>query len=1030
MPRLRHAQCEPIASADYQSGHEAVALLSHHPSTQETTVIHGLRLFTKLLVAHPLVGVCLPPEIRPVDLLRLTGYMVGSIYIRGHSAGSYAGMVWETILSEFPDVGGKTVLAAIALPPSLLTTCHLSQLREIHLIHHADDRLCVWNPSNHDIKLLKQRGFKITHITGWRAYLGTAQHNYSHWTRVALPEGRPDMEQLEGTPGVLPFEVYSQAPLRLISWCSFELSRTARKLLRELADMCELPETTTQALVTHIAAHNSEVKTEQEATQYLATLATVTISSRSKLLNYTTMVQHFLGTLQLPLAVYMLDYYLPMLSPNEGYNETGLTMQSAGPIRQPSQPIALEFLFKGSEFGHWKVKGGQDAFAFRHPSLGKTEVFSLLASDAHHHKVSPIGTGRLIAMVGTADALAYDGDDLQILFGLVLAITPRAAKKKDELAASRIYRQCNPKFIEVAFLSGPAIEFFAKEQLEALQDWYSASGQHLDPVDATVQGQNSPVPQTLFLDTMWMFGCTKPTRELTAVAQTPPCRYHLGLGIYNVQTAVEGMEGNKRSHFLHLCGQLLRLVLIPCHVEGELHPWTRSTALSFAAELDGHVLGTLCAVTMALLTNRLDLCIQGLFGAGKSKSMAVLILALIEIDTTDSLKILFICKENSGTRSFADLLLWLDPPSGVFGRIGRLVGDQERNKSSYSHTKFDIHPRERRQMLNKCQLILATGGTVAQDLTMQWSTMSGFMQELSLLVIDEGQQYGTDREIAVISLLKQQPLVLWTGDSEQTPGGIDRAARNAKRARQLLLAKKHGLRSDRNYYMPANLADAMIRLLDGSANEGLTALSQILKRGQSTLGQLWTSHLSPQDEEDLRAASTVLPGLKAVFEAAQPNMQRHSRFVDSELLAGTALNFPRSLVRLAWILQHAATLLPMAGDIQAVLNSQTAGVSDIHAWALMLPSSSRVSPVTYHAVVAVRYPNLCRKINGLWELGSFASGGLPDKPPGFQLVLWDTNARINGLVADGFRNSSGRSTQPLSSQCWICRWTFHNDHSN
>ena len=531
-----------------------------------------------------------------------------------------------------------------------------------------------------------------------------------------------------------------------------------------------------------------------------------------------------------------------------------------------------------------------------------------------------------------------------------------------------------------------------------------------------------------------MFGCTKPTRELTAVAQTPPCRYHLGLGIYNVQIAVEGMEGNKRSHFLHLCGQLLRLVLIPCHVEGELHPWTRSTALSFAAEIDGHVLGTLCAVTMALLTNRLDLCIQGLFGAGKSKSMAILILALIEIDTTDSLKILFICKENSGTRSFADLLLWLDPPSGVFGRIGRLVGDQERNKSSYSHTKFDIHPRERRQMLNKCQLILATGGTVAQDLTMQWSTMSGFMQELSLLVIDEGQQYGTDREIAVISLLKQQPLVLWTGDSEQTPGGIDRAARNAKRARQLLLAKKHGLRSDRNYYMPANLADAMIRLLDASANEGLTALSQILKRGQSTLGQLWTSHLSPQDEEDLRAASTVLPGLKAVFEAAQPNMQRHSRFVDSELLAGTALNFPRSLVRLAWILQHAATLLPMAGDIQAVLNSQTAGVSDIHAWGLMLPSSSRVSPVTYHAVVAVRYPNLCRQINGLWELGSFASGGLPDKPPGFQLVLWDTNARINGLVATDLETLVSEVLSPFPHNAGFADGLFTmttaTDHKN
>ena len=75
-----------------------------------------------------------------------------------------------------------------------------------------------------------------------------------------------------------------------------------------------------------------------------------------------------------------------------------------------------------------------------------------------------------------------------------------------------------------------------------------------------------------------------------------------------------------------MCGQLLRPVLIPCHVEGEPYQWTCTTALSFAAEIDGHVLGTLCAVTMALLTNRLDLCIQGLFGAGKSKSMAVLIL--------------------------------------------------------------------------------------------------------------------------------------------------------------------------------------------------------------------------------------------------------------------------------------------------------------------------------------------------------------------------------------------------------------------
>jgi hypothetical protein len=59
---------------------------------------------------------------------------------------------------------------------------------------------------------------------------------------------------------------------------------------------------------------------------------------------------------------------------------------------------------------------------------------------------------------------------------------------------------------------------------------------------------------------------------------------------------------------------------------------------------------------------------------------------------------------------------------------------------------------------------------------MQWSVLNDFMQDLSLMIIDEGQQFGTDREIATISLLKQQPLILWTGDAQQTAGGIARTA--------------------------------------------------------------------------------------------------------------------------------------------------------------------------------------------------------------------------------------------------------------
>ena len=49
-------------------------------------------------------------------------------------------------------------------------------------------------------------------------------------------------------------------------------------------------------------------------------------------------------------------------------------------------------------------------------------------------------------------------------------------------------------------------------------------------------------------------------------------------------------------------------------------------------------------------------------------------------------------------------------------------------------------------------------------------------------VIDEGQQYGTDREIITISLLWTQPLILWIEDAQQTPQGLARAVPNAKRS--------------------------------------------------------------------------------------------------------------------------------------------------------------------------------------------------------------------------------------------------------
>ena len=71
--------------------------------------------------------------------------------------------------------------------------------------------------------------------------------------------------------------------------------------------------------------------------------------------------------------------------------------------------------------------------------------------------------------------------------------------------------------------------------------------------------------------------------------------------------------------------------------------------------------------------------------------------------------------------------------------------------------------------------------------------------------------------------------------------------------------------------MPSNLAEAMIRLLDNSFNEGLTLLSQVLRNGDHVLGNLWTDQLSQPAAQDLHDVNTVLPGLNAQYRAAQPN---------------------------------------------------------------------------------------------------------------------------------------------------------------
>ena len=85
-----------------------------------------------------------------------------------------------------------------------------------------------------------------------------------------------------------------------------------------------------------------------------------------------------------------------------------------------------------------------------------------------------------------------------------------------------------------------------------------------------------------------------------------------------------------------LCNKLLRRMLTPWHVpmtDITHDQWFRTKVPPIVADEDGHVVAATSAVSLALATGKLDVCVQGLFGAGKSRAAAILLLGLMALDT-------------------------------------------------------------------------------------------------------------------------------------------------------------------------------------------------------------------------------------------------------------------------------------------------------------------------------------------------------------------------------------------------------------
>ena len=296
----------------------------------------------------------------------------------------------------------------------------------------------------------------------------------------------------------------------------------------------------------------------------------------------------------------------------------------------------------------------------------------------------------------------------------------------------------------------------------------------------------------IVLEQLAFLGDTRSRRELLVFAQANPSRLALTMGILQPEIPVRRMASERKTKLNDALVRIPRRFLTPATVTlpGSHDLYLRDKLLSLAGHGDGHVLTVAVALLLAILTGRSDLCIAGVFGAGKTRSLAVLLIALsCELDYFSAV---VFTKENVAAKALADQVSDLTPPT--LPQFGRLLGRMEEGKGEAYATRIDVRCSDRNRIISSKRILIATGGSATAEMSMRYSTFSQWLSRIWLAFMDESQQYGNYHEIAALAAIQQPALIVFVGDYRQTPGSLSKG-RAAAANRQKLLQRPLGLRA-------------------------------------------------------------------------------------------------------------------------------------------------------------------------------------------------------------------------------------------
>ena len=195
------------------------------------------------------------------------------------------------------------------------------------------------------------------------------------------------------------------------------------------------------------------------------------------------------------------------------------------------------------------------------------------------------------------------------------------------------------------------------------------------------------------------------------------------------------MTSERRTKLTDALVRVLRRFLTPIGVTlpGAHDGYMRDSLLALAGHGDGHVLTV--ALLLAILTGRSDLCTAGVFGAGKTRSLAVLLIALsCELD--DFYAIVY-TKENVAAKALADQISDLPHQHNQPLDDCKVVSRKERAKRMRQELMCDAAIATE---LSRRSILIATGGSATAEMAMKYSSFSLWLSRAWLAFMDESQQ--------------------------------------------------------------------------------------------------------------------------------------------------------------------------------------------------------------------------------------------------------------------------------------------------